>query len=158
MGAGKDDERMDEAGVEVAQEDVAMNGEGESSGKDEGVVSKAQVRDCMSGGMTVWLFCCGDVMPSISDDSRALAPLQALFTTEHVYVHPLVLLSVVDHYNRAAKDTRKRAVGVLLGERRKVCWTNSLVVGRLAHSCRHWIHTAHWSFGLRMTDRVACWR
>lgn len=36
-------------------------------------------------------------------------------------MHPLVLLSVVDHYNRVAKDTRKRAVGVLLGERRKVC-------------------------------------
>ena len=31
-------------------------------------------------------------------------------------VHPLVLLSVVDHYNRVAKDTRKRVVGVLLGE------------------------------------------
>ena len=46
-------------------------------------------------------------------------------TTEHVSVHPLVLLSVVDHYNRVAKDTRKRAVGILLGERRKVgcsCW------------------------------------
>jgi hypothetical protein len=32
-----------------------------------------------------------------------------------VVVHPLVLLSVVDHYNRVAKDTKKRAVGVLLG-------------------------------------------
>jgi 26S proteasome regulatory subunit N8 len=27
-----------------------------------------------------------------------------------VVVHPLVLLSVVDHYNRVAKDTKKRAV------------------------------------------------
>lgn len=35
---------------------------------------------------------------------------------EKVVVHPLVLLSVVDHYNRVAKDTRKRVVGVLLGE------------------------------------------
>lgn len=33
-----------------------------------------------------------------------------------VVVHPLVLLSVVDHYNRVAKDTKKRVVGVLLGE------------------------------------------
>jgi len=33
-----------------------------------------------------------------------------------VVVHPLVLLSTVDHYNRVAKDTRKRVVGVLLGE------------------------------------------
>lgn len=34
-----------------------------------------------------------------------------------VVVHPLVLLSVVDHYNRVAKDTKKRVVGVLLGSR-----------------------------------------
>lgn len=30
-------------------------------------------------------------------------------------MHPLVLLSTVDHYNRVAKDTKKRVVGVLLG-------------------------------------------
>jgi 26S proteasome regulatory subunit N8 len=35
---------------------------------------------------------------------------------ERVTVHPLVLLSVVDHYNRVAKNTRKRVVGVLLGQ------------------------------------------
>lgn len=35
---------------------------------------------------------------------------------ESVIVHPLVLLSVVDHYNRVARDTKKRVVGVLLGE------------------------------------------
>ncbi|KAL5568516.1 hypothetical protein UlMin_025091 [Ulmus minor] len=34
---------------------------------------------------------------------------------EKVMVHPLVLLSVVDHCNRVAKDTRKRVVGVFLG-------------------------------------------
>lgn len=33
-----------------------------------------------------------------------------------VIVHPLVLLSVVDHYTRVAKDTSRRVVGVLLGE------------------------------------------
>jgi 26S proteasome regulatory subunit N8 len=33
-----------------------------------------------------------------------------------VIVHPLVLLSVVDHYNRVAKSTRKRVLGVLLGQ------------------------------------------
>ena len=38
---------------------------------------------------------------------------------EVVVVHPLVLLSVVDHYNRVARDTRKRVVGVLLGEASK---------------------------------------
>jgi len=36
-----------------------------------------------------------------------------------VIVHPLVLLSAVDHYNRVARDTKKRVVGVLLGETRK---------------------------------------
>ncbi|EFJ43408.1 26S proteasome regulatory complex [Volvox carteri f. nagariensis] len=35
---------------------------------------------------------------------------------EKVVLHPLVLLSVVDHYSRVAKDTKKRVVGVLLGE------------------------------------------
>ncbi|XP_038992552.1 26S proteasome non-ATPase regulatory subunit 7 homolog A-like [Hibiscus syriacus] len=34
---------------------------------------------------------------------------------EKVIVHPLVLLSIVDNYNRVAKDSRKRVVGVLLG-------------------------------------------
>jgi len=47
-----------------------------------------------------------------------------------VVVHPLVLLSVVDHYNRVAKDTNRRVVGVLLGEvsRGKVDVTNSFAV------------------------------
>lgn len=34
---------------------------------------------------------------------------------KNVIVAPLVLLSVVDHYNRIAKDTKKRVLGVLLG-------------------------------------------
>jgi len=33
-----------------------------------------------------------------------------------VAVHPIVLLSVVDHYNRSALGTNRRVVGVLLGE------------------------------------------
>lgn len=47
-----------------------------------------------------------------------------------VIIHPLVLLSVVDHYNRIAKDTRKRVVGVLLGSRTKdrIDITNSFAV------------------------------
>lgn len=32
-----------------------------------------------------------------------------------VVVHPIVLLSIVDHYNRISKGSTKRAVGVLLG-------------------------------------------
>ncbi|KAI9023314.1 maintenance of mitochondrial structure and function-domain-containing protein [Hyaloraphidium curvatum] len=35
---------------------------------------------------------------------------------DQIVIHPLVLLSVVDHYNRVAKSTKKRVVGVLLGQ------------------------------------------
>lgn len=48
----------------------------------------------------------------ISDQIKQMAPVPP----EKVVLHPLVLLSVVDHYNRVAKDSRKRVVGVLLGE------------------------------------------
>lgn len=34
----------------------------------------------------------------------------------NVVIHPLVLLSVVDHYNRVAKNTKKRVLGILLGQ------------------------------------------
>jgi 26S proteasome regulatory subunit N8 len=33
-----------------------------------------------------------------------------------VIIHPIVLLSVVDHYNRVAKGTTKRVIGTLIGE------------------------------------------
>lgn len=33
-----------------------------------------------------------------------------------VAVHPLVLLSVVDHANRVARGTKRRVVGILLGQ------------------------------------------
>lgn len=39
-----------------------------------------------------------------------------IVTPTQVVVHPLVLLSVTDHYNRSAKNTKKRVVGVLLGQ------------------------------------------
>jgi 26S proteasome regulatory subunit N8 len=47
-----------------------------------------------------------------------------------VIVHPLVLLSVTDHYNRVAKDTKNRVVGVLLGSKtqNRVDITNSFAV------------------------------
>ncbi|KAL3650240.1 26S proteasome non-ATPase regulatory subunit 7 A [Castilleja foliolosa] len=50
---------------------------------------------------------------------------------DKVVVHPLVLLSIVDHYNRVARDTRKRVVGVLLGTSSKgtVDVTNSYAGG-----------------------------
>lgn len=49
---------------------------------------------------------------------------------DKVVVHPLVLLSVVDHYNRVAKDSKKRVVGVILGESYKgrIDATNSFAV------------------------------
>ncbi|KAL7662559.1 MPN domain-containing protein [[Candida] zeylanoides] len=41
---------------------------------------------------------------------------QSTYLSKTVTVSPLVLLSVVDHYNRVARDSRKRVVGVCLGE------------------------------------------
>ena len=51
-------------------------------------------------------------------------------SANEVVFHPLVLLSVADHYNRVAKDSKKRVVGVLLGSRTKsrVDVTNSFAV------------------------------
>ena len=49
---------------------------------------------------------------------------------DDVIIHPLVLLSVADHYNRVAKDSSNRVVGVLLGNRNRnrVDVTNSFAV------------------------------
>eukprot|EP00440_Ansanella_granifera_P031853 gb/GFBE01034569.1/.p1 GENE.gb/GFBE01034569.1/~~gb/GFBE01034569.1/.p1 ORF type:complete len:355 (+),score=121.88 gb/GFBE01034569.1/:1-1065(+) len=43
-------------------------------------------------------------------------PKEAKKDKRDVVVHPIVLLGVVDHYNRVAKGTTKRVVGTLLGE------------------------------------------
>jgi len=49
---------------------------------------------------------------------------------DEVTMHPLVLLSVADHYHRVARGTRKRVVGVLLGSvhKGKVDCTNTFAV------------------------------
>uniref|UniRef100_A0A7S1UK57 MPN domain-containing protein n=1 Tax=Phaeomonas parva TaxID=124430 RepID=A0A7S1UK57_9STRA len=51
------------------------------------------------------------------------APAASASQEMEVVVHPLVLLSAVDHYNRLAKEARrganKRVVGVLLGTRQR---------------------------------------
>lgn len=62
--------------------------------------------------------------------TKADASTSKVAMFEKVVVHPLVLLSVVDHYNRAAKDTKKRVVGMLLGSVSKgvVDVTNSFAV------------------------------
>lgn len=56
------------------------------------------------------------------------APL--LGNIESCTMHPLVLLSAADHYHRVARGTRKRVVGVLLGQVSKgvVDCTNSFAV------------------------------
>lgn len=41
---------------------------------------------------------------------------ETVFLKKTVTVSPLVLLSVVDHFNRVSKDSKKRVVGVLLGD------------------------------------------
>ncbi|ODQ67199.1 putative 26S proteasome regulatory particle subunit Rpn8 [Nadsonia fulvescens var. elongata DSM 6958] len=62
-------------------------------------------------------------MSALTTESQSL-------TEQSVAVAPLVLLSVVDHYNRIAQDTKKRVVGVLLGERigKSVKVTNSFAI------------------------------
>jgi 26S proteasome regulatory subunit N8 len=36
-----------------------------------------------------------------------------------VSIHPIVLLSIVDHFNRANENSKRRVVGILLGEMNK---------------------------------------
>jgi 26S proteasome regulatory subunit N8 len=70
-----------------------------------------------------------------------------MFEPSQVVVHPLVLLSIVDHYNRVTLGSKKRVVGVLLGsvdKEGKVDVTNSY-----ARMCTHTLlcrasqHIAH---------------
>jgi len=65
---------------------------------------------------------------AVAEDAKAGTSKSVFY--EKVVVHPLVLLSVVDHYNRVAKDTKKRVVGMLLGSVSKgvVDVTNSFAV------------------------------
>jgi hypothetical protein len=71
-----------------------------------------------------------------------------------VIVHPLVLLSTVDHYNRVAKDTRKRVVGVLLGTAYKgrIDVTNSFAGTCGYVVCGGWVGVGGkgvwWGFGV----------
>lgn len=50
----------------------------------------------------------------VEEEATAASPAPVNDVVD-VTVHPLVLLSAVDHYHRVARGTRKRAVGVLLG-------------------------------------------
>lgn len=64
------------------------------------------------------------------DDAEILTPVKLTSDVENVTMHPLVLLSAADHYHRVARGTRKRVVGVLLGQvtRGSVDVTNSFAV------------------------------
>ena len=60
-----------------------------------------------------------DLKNSENSRSDSADPKQTIIPNHQlpeVVVHPIVLLSVVDHYNRLAKGTSKRVVGTLLGE------------------------------------------
>lgn len=52
---------------------------------------------------------------SKKDSSASTPSIASSNNVVDVTVHPLVLLSAADHYHRVARGTRKRAVGVLLG-------------------------------------------
>ena len=63
-----------------------------------------------------------------------------------VVVHPLVLLSVVDHYNRVVVGSRnKRVVGVLLGNH------SFLIDSKAKRPEEHWISPTHLPFHLKKT-------
>lgn len=73
-----------------------------------------------------------------------------------VVIHPLVLLSVADHYNRIAKDSQNRVVGVLLGNRSRgrVDISNSFAVPFEEHLNNpsvwfldhNFLYTMYWMF------------
>lgn len=48
---------------------------------------------------------------------KSVNTLERIYLSKHVVVHPIVLLSVVDHYNRISSNVRKRALGTVLGEK-----------------------------------------
>ena len=66
----------------------------------------------------------------IDNDEATKVYVPLVGNIEEVTMHPLVLLSVADHYHRVARGTRKRVVGILLGSASKgvVDCTNSFAV------------------------------
>jgi 26S proteasome regulatory subunit N8 len=55
----------------------------------------------------------------IDNDEATKVYVPLVGNIEEVTMHPLVLLSVADHYHRVARGTRKRVVGILLGSASK---------------------------------------
>ena len=63
------------------------------------------------------------VDPAKEDQAEVAAEEKTTDGSITVVVHPLVLLSVVDHFNRMGKiGNQKRVVGVLLGKINYICW------------------------------------
>ncbi|EER00836.1 26s proteasome regulatory subunit 7, psd7, putative [Perkinsus marinus ATCC 50983] len=54
--------------------------------------------------------------PEVDVSQMTLAKSSGDRINTTVVVHPIVLLSIVDHYNRAARGTARRVVGTLLGQ------------------------------------------
>lgn len=50
------------------------------------------------------------------DDEKVDDWMTKKLQVTEVIMHPLVLLSVADHYHRVARGTRKRVIGILLGQ------------------------------------------
>ena len=71
-----------------------------------------------------------DEKSGVASQEARNGPRKSLYQMPEVVVHPIVLLSVVDHYNRLAKGTSKRVVGTLLGDVQdgKLHVTNSFAV------------------------------
>ena len=71
-----------------------------------------------------------DVDDGAEDDMATIEQRQVNLEIDEVTIHPLVLLSAADHYHRVARGTRKRVVGVLLGQvyKGKVDATNSFAL------------------------------
>ncbi|KAJ1821215.1 proteasome regulatory particle subunit, partial [Coemansia sp. RSA 2599] len=70
-----------------------------------------------SGGMSMGRVTGGSNVSTSSQGRRIARPrTRPTSNPSKIIVHPLVLLSVVDHYNRVAELTKKRVVGVLLGQ------------------------------------------
>lgn len=69
-------------------------------------------------------------MSTEAAEDDIVAPVKLTSDVENVVMHPLVLLSAADHYHRVARGTRKRVVGVLLGQVSKgsIDVTNSFAV------------------------------
>lgn len=74
------------------------------------------------------------------------SPLTPSAVPEQVLVHPLVLLSVVDHYRRAALAPGKRVLGVLLGY-----WTGKTVNVTNSYACNFTVLI--WSTVLHASNR-----